>query len=176
MHGRRRVVHPLRRGAPARGLGRASGATIESAARAVLDEVAECDGVGGLVAVDAFGNVAMPFSTEAHATWRVAAGPSAGRRDSVVVVEFVPLGVDGDDEFGGQAAARKWDAGEAAFGMWAGIPTSFTAELGAVAGYDYVCADLQHGPADEATMISMFQATQGPAPCRWPGWRGTLRS
>jgi 4-hydroxy-2-oxoheptanedioate aldolase len=53
-----------------------------------------------------------------------------------------------------------WDAGEAAFGLWAGIPSAFTAELGGVAGYDYVCVDLQHGCSDEATMISMFQATQ----------------
>ena len=61
----------------------------------------------------------------------------------------------------GKRLRAKWDAGEAAFGMWAGIPTSFTAELGAVAGYDYVCADLQHGLVDEATMISMFQAIHG---------------
>jgi beta-aspartyl-peptidase (threonine type) len=56
----------------------ASGATIESAARAVLDEVAECDGVGGLVAVDAAGNVAMPFSTEAmpRGVWRPGQGPA----------------------------------------------------------------------------------------------------
>ena len=33
----------------------------------------------------------------------------------------------------GKRLRAKWDAGEAAFGMWAGIPTSFTAELGAEA-------------------------------------------
>src|ERR1700733_3176562 len=60
----------------------------------------------------------------------------------------------------GKRLRAKWDAGEAAFGMWAGIPTAFTAELGGVSGYDYVCADLQHGLVDEATMISMFQAVQ----------------
>jgi 4-hydroxy-2-oxoheptanedioate aldolase len=54
----------------------------------------------------------------------------------------------------------KWNADEAVFGLWAGIPSSFTAELGGVAGYDYVCADLQHGLVTEETMISMFQATQ----------------
>ncbi|MGB8879996.1 MAG: isoaspartyl peptidase/L-asparaginase, partial [Solirubrobacteraceae bacterium] len=56
----------------------ASGATIESAARAVLDEVAECDGVGGLVAADAAGNVAMPFSTEAmpRGVWRPGQAPA----------------------------------------------------------------------------------------------------
>jgi len=60
----------------------------------------------------------------------------------------------------GKRLRVKWDAGEAAFGLWAAIPASLTAELGADAGYDYVCVDLQHGLSDEATMISMFQATQ----------------
>ena len=61
----------------------------------------------------------------------------------------------------GKRLRAKWDAGEAAFGMWAGIPTAFTAELAAVSGYDYVCADLQHGLVNEAAMIAMFQAVQG---------------
>jgi len=60
----------------------------------------------------------------------------------------------------GRGLRAKWDAGETAFGMWAGIPTSFTAELGADAGYDYVCVDLQHGLPNEATMVPMFQAIQ----------------
>jgi 4-hydroxy-2-oxoheptanedioate aldolase len=60
----------------------------------------------------------------------------------------------------GQRLRAKFQAGEAAFGMWAGIPSSITAEVAAVAGYDYVCVDLQHGMADEATMVTMFQATQ----------------
>lgn len=72
----------------------------------------------------------------------------------------------------GQRLRAKWEAGEAAFGMWAGIPTAFTAELGSVAGYDYVCADLQHGLVDEATMIGMFQATAraGAAPLARLAW------
>jgi 4-hydroxy-2-oxoheptanedioate aldolase len=53
----------------------------------------------------------------------------------------------------------KWEAGDPAFGLWAGIPSSLTAEIAASAGYDYVCVDLQHGMSDEATMVSMFQAT-----------------
>ncbi len=60
----------------------------------------------------------------------------------------------------GQRLRAKWEAEEAAFGLWAGIPTSLTAEIAAAAGYDYVCVDLQHGLSDEATMITMFQATQ----------------
>lgn len=61
----------------------------------------------------------------------------------------------------GKRLRAKWDAGEPAFGLWAAIPSSLTAELAAAAGYDYVCVDLQHGGSNEATMISMFQATQG---------------
>ena len=53
----------------------------------------------------------------------------------------------------------RWDAGEPAFGMWAAIPTSFTAELAAASGFDYVCVDLQHGLSDERTMVSTFQGT-----------------
>ena len=54
---------------------------------------------------------------------------------------------------------QKWRAGEPALGLWAAIPTSLTAELGAAAGYDYICVDLQHGLSDERTMVSMLQAT-----------------
>src|SRR5690242_17830275 len=53
----------------------------------------------------------------------------------------------------------RWDAGDTVFGMWAGIPSSLTAELAAVSGFDYVCVDLQHGLSDESTMVSMFQGT-----------------
>ena len=60
----------------------------------------------------------------------------------------------------GKRLRAKWDAGQPAFGMWAGIPTSLTAELAALAGYDYVCVDLQHGLGTEATMVPMFEAIQ----------------
>ncbi len=60
----------------------------------------------------------------------------------------------------GKRLRAKFEAGEAAFGIWAGIPSSITAEVAAVAGYDYVCVDLQHGMSDEAMMVSMFHATQ----------------
>jgi L-asparaginase / beta-aspartyl-peptidase len=57
----------------------ANGLAIDAAARTVLDEVAECDGVGGLIAADAAGNVALPFSTEAmpRGVWRPDQGPVA---------------------------------------------------------------------------------------------------
>ncbi|MBV8221199.1 MAG: hypothetical protein JO325_22265 [Solirubrobacterales bacterium] len=60
----------------------------------------------------------------------------------------------------GKRLRAKWNAGEPVFGLWAGIPTSLTAELAGLAGYDFVCVDLQHGAATEATMVSMFQAAQ----------------
>lgn len=60
----------------------------------------------------------------------------------------------------GKRLRAMWEADEAAFGLWAGIPSSITAELAAIAGYDYVCVDLQHGLGTEATMVSMFQAAQ----------------
>ena len=60
----------------------------------------------------------------------------------------------------GKRLRAKWEAGEASFGLWAGIPASLTAELAAAAGYDYVCVDLQHGLSTEGTMVSMFQAAQ----------------
>jgi beta-aspartyl-peptidase (threonine type) len=43
----------------------AQGIGLAAAAESVMGEIAECEGVGGLIAVDAGGNVATPFSTEA---------------------------------------------------------------------------------------------------------------
>lgn len=59
-----------------------------------------------------------------------------------------------------------WAEGGAAFGIWSMTPDAFVAELVARAGYDYVCVDGQHGLADFATMLSIFQAAEaaGAAP------------
>jgi isoaspartyl peptidase/L-asparaginase-like protein (Ntn-hydrolase superfamily) len=53
------------------------GATLEAAARAALTEVGECDGDGGLIALDAAGGVVLPFSTEAmpRGVWRPGQDP-----------------------------------------------------------------------------------------------------
>jgi L-asparaginase / beta-aspartyl-peptidase len=50
----------------------AQGISLGSAAETVMGEVADCDGVGGLIAVDGRGDVAMLFSTEAmpRGVWR----------------------------------------------------------------------------------------------------------
>ena len=60
----------------------------------------------------------------------------------------------------GKRLRAKWEADEPTFGLWAGIPTQITVELAALAGYDYVCVDLQHGLGTEATMVPMFEAIQ----------------
>jgi 4-hydroxy-2-oxoheptanedioate aldolase len=72
----------------------------------------------------------------------------------------------------GKRLRAKWEAGEPVFGLWAGIPTSLTAELAGLAGYDFVTVDLQHGAATEATMVSMFQAAQtgGAVPLARVAW------
>ncbi len=50
----------------------AQGVALDAAASAVLDAVGECDGDGGLIAVDARGEVVLPFSTDAmpRGVWR----------------------------------------------------------------------------------------------------------
>jgi L-asparaginase / beta-aspartyl-peptidase len=55
----------------------AHGIALEDAARTVLDEVTAREGVGGLIAVDAEGNVTMPFSTKAmpRAVFRLGEAP-----------------------------------------------------------------------------------------------------
>ncbi|MGZ4297373.1 MAG: HpcH/HpaI aldolase family protein [Solirubrobacteraceae bacterium] len=53
-----------------------------------------------------------------------------------------------------------WNEDRPAFGLWGSIPTALTAELAAVAGFDYVCVDLQHGGADEERMVGMFSAIE----------------
>ena len=52
-----------------------------------------------------------------------------------------------------------WGEGRTAFGIWSMVPDAFASELVARAGYDYVCVDGQHGLADFASMVSIFQAT-----------------
>jgi 4-hydroxy-2-oxoheptanedioate aldolase len=68
--------------------------------------------------------------------------------------------MEGSVTSAGKRLRGKLEAGEPAFGLWAGIPSSITPELAGLAGYDYVCVDLQHGLNTEATLVSMFQAAQ----------------
>ena len=64
------------------------------------------------------------------------------------------------------AMKAKWKAGEPTHGCWLSIPSSFSAEVMAHQGYDYVCIDMQHGVADYQVAVTMLQAisTTGATP------------
>jgi 4-hydroxy-2-oxoheptanedioate aldolase len=59
-----------------------------------------------------------------------------------------------------------WAEGRTTFGLWLTIPSSFSAELVAGTGTDYVCVDQQHGVVDYSSMVPMLQAIKaaGAAP------------
>jgi 4-hydroxy-2-oxoheptanedioate aldolase len=51
-----------------------------------------------------------------------------------------------------------WAAGRPALGAWLVIPSAFSAEIIAHAGYDWACVDMQHGIIDYPQMVAMLQA------------------
>jgi len=51
-----------------------------------------------------------------------------------------------------------WEAGQAALGGWLTVPSSFSAEVMAHAGFDWLCVDLQHGVIDYQAAVTMLQA------------------
>jgi 4-hydroxy-2-oxoheptanedioate aldolase len=53
---------------------------------------------------------------------------------------------------------ERWKAGEATLGAWCTIPSSWTAEVAARSGHDWVCIDTQHGLIDYDVMLPMLQA------------------
>jgi 4-hydroxy-2-oxoheptanedioate aldolase len=53
---------------------------------------------------------------------------------------------------------QKWGEGHDTLGVWLAIPSTVTAEAAAMAGYDYVCLDNQHGVLDYQTSVAMAQA------------------
>lgn len=55
----------------------------------------------------------------------------------------------------------KWDRGEITLGAWCSSPSSVVAEALAATGYDYVCADMQHGVVGYSDAVHMFQAISG---------------
>jgi 4-hydroxy-2-oxoheptanedioate aldolase len=55
-------------------------------------------------------------------------------------------------------AKAKWRRGEAAFGAWLTIGNSYSAELIAHQGFDWVCIDMQHGIIDFQMTVEMLQA------------------
>ena len=52
----------------------------------------------------------------------------------------------------------KWRRGEVAFGAWLTIGNSYSAELVAHQGFDWVCIDMQHGIIDFQMAVEMLQA------------------
>ena len=56
---------------------------------------------------------------------------------------------------------ERLEAGGAAIGLWAAIPSPLTAEAVALAGPDYVVADQQHGALEPTTLMAMLQAIAG---------------
>ena len=52
----------------------------------------------------------------------------------------------------------RWQNGGAALTGWLSIPSSFSAELLAHAGFDCLTIDVQHGLIDYAAAVTMLQA------------------
>lgn len=53
---------------------------------------------------------------------------------------------------------EKWARGEVTYGGWLSIPSSFSAEVMAHQGFDWVCIDMQHGVVDYQAAVTMLQA------------------
>jgi len=53
------------------------------------------------------------------------------------------------------ALREKWAQGSAVFGLFAGLPCGFAAEVLCTKGVDYVCVDQQHGLCDYRDMVEM---------------------
>jgi len=52
----------------------------------------------------------------------------------------------------------KWKAGENGLNGWCSIPSTFSAEILSLAGFDSITIDLQHGLVDYQTALGMLQA------------------
>jgi 4-hydroxy-2-oxoheptanedioate aldolase len=61
---------------------------------------------------------------------------------------------------------EKWRRGEITYGAWLTIPSAYSAETIAHAGYDWVCVDMQHGAIDYQVAVTMLTAisTSDPMP------------
>jgi 4-hydroxy-2-oxoheptanedioate aldolase len=56
------------------------------------------------------------------------------------------------------AAKARWRRGEVTHGAWLSIPSAFSAETVARAGFDWVCIDMQHGVIDYQVAATMLLA------------------
>jgi 4-hydroxy-2-oxoheptanedioate aldolase len=58
-----------------------------------------------------------------------------------------------------------WRRGETAIAGWLSIPSAYSAEVMAKAGFDALTVDMQHGVQDYQSLVTCFQALpQGPVP------------
>ena len=55
-------------------------------------------------------------------------------------------------------AMEKWARGEVTHGAWLSVPSSFSAEVMAHQGFDWLCIDMQHGLVDYQVALTMLQA------------------
>jgi len=69
-----------------------------------------------------------------------------------------PFSVRQEDKMGSKSLKPHWKSGAVTLGAWCSIPTSITAEMAAVSGYDFVCIDVQHGLMGYETALHMLQA------------------
>ncbi len=53
---------------------------------------------------------------------------------------------------------EKWARGEVTYGAWLSNPSSFSAEVMAHQGFDWLCIDMQHGVIDYQVALTMLQA------------------
>jgi 4-hydroxy-2-oxoheptanedioate aldolase len=54
---------------------------------------------------------------------------------------------------------ERWGEGHTTLGAWLSVPSAVSAEAAARTGFDYVCADGQHGTVTDETLIQVIQAT-----------------
>ena len=59
---------------------------------------------------------------------------------------------------------KKFATENTSYGCWLKVPSSITAELAAISGFDYVCVDMQHGFSDRNDLLPMLQAIQPHSP------------
>lgn len=53
---------------------------------------------------------------------------------------------------------RKLQAGQSQIGLWCGLPGSYTAEIVAPSGFDWLLFDTEHSPSDVLTVLPQLQA------------------
>jgi 4-hydroxy-2-oxoheptanedioate aldolase len=56
---------------------------------------------------------------------------------------------------------QRWAAGDVTYGGWLSIANTFTAEVMAHQGFDWLCIDMQHGVIDYPAAVAMLQVIGG---------------